>query len=130
MRRAIKSYDMKVLNVTYTAESICEMAENTEGLGEYVRAEDVKEFVELAMSLGRSVDERIRSITDHLDSDRKNKFRLGLITHLRNCLHSNNADALDEFLCEWEDIADLDAIPGFHKNVWKAYEALLEKWST
>lgn len=66
---------------------------------------------------------RIEQILTHL-GDEKDQFILDLAAAMQTALDSGDHVPLDDCIEDWEDVAELNSIPGFKARVWQKHEIL------
>ena len=57
----------------------------------------------------------------------KDAFILDLAKAINKAYQESNPTVIEECISDWEDIAELNSIPGFSKNVALSYKALVDK---
>jgi len=64
------------------------------------------------------------NMLDHLTAEEKEQFLNELLLFIKNCKINNSYESVMECIERWEDIAEMNSIPGFKENVWKRFNCL------
>ncbi len=62
----------------------------------------------------------------YLSSEEQEQFLDEVLIALARSKESGNFTIVDDCIEEWEEIAELNSIPNFKKNVWKRFNRLKE----
>lgn len=69
---------------------------------------------------------RVRSIVEGLTDDDKVDFISGMVDVLTRSIVVGDEDVLEWYLSDWEDVVELNFIPGLRENVLRSYQALVD----
>lgn len=62
----------------------------------------------------------------YLSAAEQEQFHTDLLDAIDRAKSANDFSIIDNFIEDWEDVAELNSIPGFKKRVWKKYNQLKE----
>jgi hypothetical protein len=67
---------------------------------------------------------KINEILGYLSIEDKDKFLNDILEAIGKSKNESNFDAIDSCIDDWEDIAELNSIPGFRDRVWARFNKL------